>query len=241
MADECVGNRANAAGLRASRAWLLGKGLAAEVEDVRFQGGDDPVPAPGLPKLLDRLERNLRDVLALSERVDVLLRGSERAVDLQAIVAVELDAAEEGADEIERVTRQLAQLALGVSTGLVPSKRAERLDSAAVAVLHPPTGTGMTVDLVEDGLELFSHDRHELRGELRGLFCRMLLDRNVTVRIGDVELRVGFDQTLHLTTPDDHAAWEAPVEVSVPARAVGKALKSLGMSCRKIRAAAAAE
>jgi hypothetical protein len=241
MADECVGNRANAAGLRASRAWLLGKSLAAEVEEVRFQGGDDPIPAPGLPKLLDRLEQDLRDVLALSERVDVLLGGPEQGVDLPDIISVELHAAEEGAAEVERVTRQLAQLALGVSTGLVPSKRAERLDSAAVAVLHPPDDAAPMADLVEDGLELFSHDREELLVELRGLCCRMLLDRNVTVRIGEVELRVGFDQTLHLATQEEDTAWEAPVEVTVPARATGEALEALGLSCKKIRRSAVAE
>jgi hypothetical protein len=241
MADECLGNRANAAGLRASRAWLMGRSLAAEVEDVRLQGGDDPIPAPGLPKLLDHLERDLRDVLALAERVEVLLSGPERAVDLLSIIAVELEAAEEGADEIERITRQLAQLALGVSTGLAPGKRAERLDSAAVAVLHPPEGTGPIVDLVEDGLELSSHDREDLQVELRGLFCRMLLDGNTTVRIGEVELRVGLDQTLHLLTPDGDSAWPAPVEVTIPARAAGAALKSLRMSCKKIRRSAVAE
>ena len=238
MADECVGNRANAAGLRASRAWLLGRSLAAEVEDVRFKGGDDPVPAPGLPKLLDRLERDLRDVLALSDRVDTLLGSQERAVDLPALIAVELDAAEEGADEIERVARQLAQLALGVSTGLPPSKRAERLDSAAVAVLHPPTGTDRTVHLIDDGLELFSHDRRELEVELRGLCCRMLLDAEVSARIGGIELRVGSDQTLHLSTPDGDSSWMAPVEVTLPALAAGAALRALGMSCKKIRRSA---
>ncbi len=241
MAEECLGNRANAAGLRASRAWLLGKGLAAEVEDLRLQGGDDPIPAPGLPRLLDHLEQDLRDVLALAERVDQFATGPERAVDLASVIAVELDAAEQGADEIERVTRQLAQLALGVSTGLAPGKRAERLDNAAVAVLHPPADTDRAADLVEDGLELFSRDRHELQVELRGLFCRMLLDGNVTVRIGEIELRVGFDQTLHLLTPEGDAAWSAPVEVTVPARATGQALKALGMSCKLIRQTAFAE
>jgi hypothetical protein len=238
MADECVGNRANAAGLRASRAWLLGRGLAAEVADLRFTGGDDPIPAPGLPTLLDRLERDLRDVLALSERVDALLGGPERAVDRPDVVAVEADAAEEGAGEIERVTRQLAQLALGVSTGLAPGKRAERLDSAAVAVLHPPTGTDGTVHLVDDGLELFSHDRRELEVELRGLCCRMLLDGEVTARIGRIELRVGSDQTLTLRTPDGDSSWAAPVEVTLPAAAANSALKALGMSCKKIRRSA---
>ncbi len=233
-----VGNRANAAGLRASRAWLLGRGLAAEVEDLRLRAGDDPIPAPGLPRLLERLERDLRDVLALSDRVDALTAGPERAVDLPSIIAVELDAAEEGADEIERVTRQMAQLTLGVSTGLVPSKRADRLDNAAVAVLHPPAGTDPPLPLVDDGLELFSHDRQELQVELRGVCCRMLLDGDTAVRIGKVELRVGSDHTLRLITPDGTWSWVAPVEVTAPAAAASAALKDLGMSCKKIRASA---
>jgi hypothetical protein len=237
MVDEQVGNRANAAGLNASRAWLLGRALAAEVEQVRFTGGE-PVPAPGLPELLDRLEQDLRDVLALSDRVDTLLGGPERAVDLPAIVAVELSAAEEGAEEIERVTRQLAQLALGVSTGLAPSRRAERLDSAAVAVLHPPAEGGRTRHLVDDGLELFGHDRRELEVELRGLCCRMLLDGEVSARFGEVVLRVGADQTLHLSTPDGTSSWAAPVEVTLAAVAAGEALKNLGMSAKKIRRSA---
>jgi hypothetical protein len=238
MTEEQVGNRANAAGLSASRAWLLGRGLAAEVEQVRFTGGDEPVPAPGLPQLLDRLEQDLRDVLALADRVDALLGGPERAVDLPAIVAVELGAAEEGAEAIERVARQLAQLALGVSTGLPPSPRAERLDSAAVAVLHPPAGGGRTAHLIDDGLELFGHDRRELEVELRGLCCRMLLDGEVSAHFGEVVLRVGGDQTLHLATPDGESSWAAPVEVTLPAVAAGSALKALGMSPKKIRRSA---
>jgi hypothetical protein len=239
MAEESVGNRANAAGLRASRAWLLGRSLAEEIEVVRLQEGIDPIPAPGLPKLLDRLEQDLRDVLALSERVDHLIGDAEPAFDHDELVAVEVEAAEEGAEATERVARQVAQLALGVSTGLVPSTRAERLDSAAVAVLHPPAGLGATVDVVEDGLELFSHDRKELRVELRGLCCRMLLDGNVTARFGAVELRVEADQTLRLTTPDGEMAWDPPVEVAITAFETGKALKALGLSCRRIREAAA--
>ena len=241
MTDECLANRANAAGLRASRAWLLGKSLAGEIEDVRYQAGEDPIPAPGLPSLLDRLEQDLFDVLALAERADGLIHDPDPTVDLPSVILVEVDAAEEGADEIERVVRRLAQLALGVSTGLVPSRRAERLDSAAVAVLHPPAGTGIPVGLAEDGLELFAHNRRELLVELRGTFCRMLLDRNVTIDIGDVELRVGFDQTLHLTAPEGDTAWEAPVEVTVPAQEASRVLESLGMSCRKIRKRAVAK
>jgi hypothetical protein len=238
MANLDVGRRADAAGLRASRAWLLGKGLADEVDDVRFQSGEKPVRAPGLPKLVDRLERYARDVLALSERVDALLAGTERSWDLESIIEVEVEAAEEGADAVEQVARQIAQLALGVSMGLEPSDRAERLESAAIAVLTPPGGGSESADLVDDGIELFCRDKQDLRVELQGVFCRMLLDRDVSVRIGEVELTVGPDQTLHLSTSDGDTAWEPPVEVSVPARLTAKVLISEGMSYKQIRNAA---
>jgi len=238
MVNFCMGRRADAAGLRATRAWLLGKGLAEEVDDVRSLSGAKPARAPGLPKLLDRLERHVYDVLALSRRVDALLTGTGQSWDLESIIGVEVEAAEEGADAVEHVARQIAQLALGVSMGLVPSDRAERLDSAAIAVLTPPAGGSEVVGLADDGIELFCRDKQDLRVELRGVFCRMLLDRDVSVRIGGVELRVEADQALHLSTPDGDTAWEPPVEVSVPAGATAKALIAEGMSYKQIRHAA---
>ena len=63
----------------------------------------------------------------------------------------------------------------------------------------------------------------------------MLLDGSVTVQIGPVELAVGSDHALHLTTPEGDSSWEIPVEVSLPAVTAGAALKALGMSCKKIR------
>jgi hypothetical protein len=233
--------RANAAALRAARAWLLGKGLAAEVEDLRFEGEDGPVPTPGLPKLLDRLEKDLRDVSALSDRVDVLLRDPEQTADLVARITVEVDAAEEGADEAERVARRIAQLVFGVSSGLGPSERVERLDRAAEAVLYPSQGTGRPVGLADDGIELFTRHAPELPVELGGIICRMLIDRNVGVRIGGVTLRVGSDEALHLMTPEGDTVWDSPVQASVPAHVTAKALKSMGMSYNQIRSTAVAE
>lgn len=180
----------------------------------------------------------MHDVLALTERVDALLAGTERSWDLESIIEVEVEAAEEGADTVEQVARQIAQLALGVSMGLAPSDRAERLDTAAIAVLTAPSGSSEPAGLVDDGIELLCRDKQDLRVELRGILCRMLLDRNVSVRIGHVELRVGPDQRLHLSTPDGDSDWEPPVEVSVPARATVKALVSEGMSYKQIRKSA---
>jgi hypothetical protein len=235
------GRRASAAALRAARAWLLGKGLAAEVEDLRFEGEDGPVPAPGLAKLLGRLDKDLRDICDLSDRVAILLHVPDQTAELVGRITVEVDAAEEGADETERVARRIAQLAFGVSSVLGPSERVERLDRAAVAVLHPPQATGTPVGLVADGIELFTRHAPELPVELGGIICRMLIDRNVTVRFGEVELRVGMDEAVHLITVEGDRAWNSPVHVSEPARATAKALKSLGMSHKQIRATAVLE
>jgi len=239
--SEDAGGRANAAALQAARAWLLGKSLAAEVEELRFEGEDSPVPAPGLPKFLKRLEKDLRDVSALSDRVDVLLHDPDQTAELVARISVEVDAAEEGADDTERVTRRIAQLAFGVSSGLGPSERVDRLDHAAVAVLHPPPGTGRTVGLVDDGIELFTRHAPELPVELAGIIYRMLIDRNVIVRFGEVELCVGSDEILHLITAEGDTAWDRHVHVSEPAHATTKALKAMGMSLKQIRDAAVAD
>lgn len=233
--------RANAAALRAARGWLLGIGLAGQVEELRSECQDDPVPAPGLPKLLDRLEKDLHDVCDLSDRVAVLLRDPEETPELVARIAVEVDATEEGADETGRVARRIAQLAFGVSSGLGPSERVQRLDRAAMAVLHPPRGIGRPVGLVNDGIELFTRHAPELPVELGGIICRMLIDRNVNVRLGGVTLRVGRGATLHLITGEGDTAWESPVQVSDPAHATAEALKSTGKSLKHIRATAVAE
>ena len=235
MVDECVGNRANEAGLRASRAWLLGRSLAAEVEDVRFRGGDDPVAAPGLPKLLDRLERDLRDVLALSERIDGLLDGPERSLDLPSDRRRRAGCRRGGCRR-DRTGDAAAGSAGSRGVHRPASGQACRAAGQRGRGRPPPTRRhGTAAHLADDGIELFSRDRHELEVELRGLCCRMLLDGGVTVQIGPVELAVGSDHTLRLTTPEADSSWEIPVEVSLPAVAAGAALKALGMSCKKIR------
>jgi hypothetical protein len=217
------------------RAWLLGKCLAAEVDELRFGEEGDLVPAPGLPKLVDRLENDARDVCDLSDRVLILARDPDQTDELEARIEIEVDAAEEGADESERVARRIAQLAFGVSSGLEGNERVQRLDRAAVSVLHPPPGTGIPVGLVEDGLEFFSRHAPELSVELGGIICRMLVDRNVIVTFGPVELHVGPDETFHVSTPEGDRAWDSPVYVAEPARAIAKIMKKRGMSLKEIR------
>lgn len=239
--NEDPGRRVNAAALRADRAWLFGRGLAGEVEELRSEGKGRPIPAPGLLKLLDRLENHLRDVCDLSDQVAILLRDPDQTPDLVARIEIESDAAEEAAAETELVTRRIAQLALGVSSSFEPSERAARLKRAALAALHPLQGTGGSVGIVADGIELFTRNRRDLRVELGGIICRMLIDRNVTVRFGEVELRVGSEEALLLTSSKAERLWDSPVHTSDAAHTIAKALKSMGMSHKRIRATAVAE
>jgi hypothetical protein len=228
--------RAIAAASRATRAWLFGTCLAAEVDDLRVGGEGGPVvPAPGLAKLLLRLEHHVRDVCDMSDRVLDLLGSPDQSEELEARIEVEADAAEQGAEESERVVRRIAQLACGVSSALGSGERAHRLDRAAVAVLHPPPGAGALVGLVDDGLEFYSRRTRGLRIELRGVVRRMLVDRNVAVRFGRMELRVGADETFHLSTPEGDRTWNSPVYVGAPARVIAKALKKAELSVEEIR------
>lgn len=63
----------------------------------------------------------------------------------------------------------------------------------------------------------------------------MLFARNVTVRFGRVELRVGPNETFHLSTPAGDQAWDSPVYVAEPAQAIAKIMKKMGMSLKEIR------
>ena len=182
------------------------------------------MPAPGLPVLLDRLETNLRNVSEVSDRIAILLRDPEPTAELLKRIAMETGAAEQGADEAECACRRIAQLAFGVTSGMGPSERAERLDRAAVAVLHPPVGTGRPVGLVNDGIQHFGHHVPELPVELRGIICRMIIDRNVIVRFDEIELELAPDEDLHLTTSSGHEVWSSPMQVSEPAHAVADVL-----------------
>ena len=68
----------------------------------------------------------------------------------------------------------------------------------------------------------------------------MLVDRNVTVMFGQVELHVGPDETFHVSTPERDREWDSPVYVAEPAQAIAKIMKKRGMSPKEIRDAGVA-
>lgn len=232
---------ANDSAGRAARAWLIAVGLATEVDAVRFPDGFSPVPAPGLDSYLSAAERAAADASLRADRV-AALSADPGAIDATLEASAETFIAAAGA---EHAARQMAQLALGVSAHLIGDDRVERLDRAAVAVLHPPAGSGRPVGLIEDGMVLEAKARPEAVVEIAGAICRLLIDRNtrlvVTAQTGEsVELTVDADDTLCATTEsarvdpddgweaDDHGGWVAdwpsPVTVREPAGAVAAAL-----------------
>lgn len=240
MSQREARRRAATATLRAARAWLLGKALAAHVDELRVAHEVDPIPAPGLESLVARLDEDFRDVSALSDRVATLLADPGQISGIGGRVAVDIDAADQGAGEAERVSRRIAQLALGVRAGLGPGERTELLERAAVAVLCREHRSDSVGSLSDDGIELFGTKKQELRVELRGLIWRMLMERNATVRVGKVRLRIESSEIV-LQADDIEQKWTGYDEVSDAARAAAKAIKASGMSTKQIRNSAVVE
>jgi hypothetical protein len=161
--------RADDAAASAQRSWLLATGLAAEVDDIRFQGEDGPVVAPGLDELRASADHSARNAAAAANRARAL-QGEDSM--LEAVEDVER-AATEGA----RAGRSLAQLALGVSAHLWPSERVDRLDRAAVSVLAPPGQTERLVPVSSDGFVMRGTRRAEWAVAVAGLISRLLVER----------------------------------------------------------------
>lgn len=193
--------RADDAAARASRAWLLASGLLREVDEIRKGGSQPAIPAPGLARLLDAANRAAQRAASSADAAgrlfDELAELGQALTTNPSPSSAAVRRAREGegrllrvqqealtaAQETERLTRSMAQLALGVSACAASSDRIERLDRAAVAVLHPPEGQGWSGLLVRDGLAFASESHEELPIEIAGLMCRMLLDRRVHVEL----------------------------------------------------------
>lgn len=172
-ADDALG-AANAAAGAATTAYLLGRGLAAEIDDLRFPDGRDPIPAPGLDGLLRQLGDATGEACNAADRVLHVTAPAPRA---RAVAEAEREAERAAA----RV-RALAQLLLGVSSAFEWNDAIARAERAAVRVLFPLDGPA--VPLVDDGLELHGRARDELRTELCGALCRMVVDHDVVLALG---------------------------------------------------------
>src|SRR4051812_12711538 len=165
---------ANTAAAVATTAFLLGRGLAAEIDDLRFPDDAAPIPAPGLDELIRTVGEAAGEACNAADRVPSLHDASARSV------AVELARSE--ADRASTAVRGLAQLLLGVSSALGWNDAIARAERAAVVVLHP--WSGAVVPLTDDGLTFVGGTRAALRTELSGALCRMVIDHDVALAVG---------------------------------------------------------
>ncbi len=196
---------------RASCAWLTAQGLAAEIKRLRRL---DSTPAPGRKILLRRAESAS---LEAHEAAQLILTCSD---DDDFDEWDRDEAAVRCADrtlDAERAARQLAQLAMGVSSCHDGDPRNLRLDRAAVAVVcHPLTGASLRAD----GIEMFATTQEALLSEMAGLICRLIVEPNTTLLVGPVELEADHDGNLTLTDGSEVHHWETPVSVYFPAAKV---------------------
>ena len=223
------------------RARMMAEGLAGEIEAVRQPEGTDLVPTPGMAVLQDRIEAGVGAVGDRAELIGLLLSDPERSDELDARIRAEAADAHAGAEAVGRTVRQLAQLALGVSSRLGPGSRVDKLDRTAVAVLAPFDHQLGGVALEVDKVELFCHTRDEVRVELGGVLCRLLVDGLAGIQIGPTWAWVVSDGVLHLETPGGERSWEPPVTVGEPAEIWASALFDAGLTVEQIASVARME
>ena len=165
---------ANAAAAEATTAFMLGRGLAAEIDDLRFPDDGPLIPAPGLDDLIRALGEAAGEACNAADRVPNLFDANARSVAV-ALARFENDRA-------TKAVRRIAQVLLGVSSALGWNDAIARAERAAVSVLFPVDGPA--VPLIADGLELTGQTRAALRTELSGALCRMVVDHNVALALG---------------------------------------------------------
>lgn len=253
---------------QAARALLLGTGLMVEINKVVEAHSDGHIPTAGLLEAMGDLEGSVTHTL---NGADSAMLTHRRAVDLanalegaqdterlerlhgeERRLVLQHDEVLGSSRRCERITRDVAQLAFGISA-CASGPLVERLDRAGVAVLHPPRGSGVAVPLREDGLTLRATSEEELSVELAGVICRILVDRGTLVGLlptdsaGEgIHMEIEHGDTLLVTAQamvdETRAAllessgwreeapgflvqrWPSPVRAIVPARVIANAL-----------------
>ncbi len=232
---------ANEVAARAATAYLVGRGLAAEIDDVRAGEDTSPIAAPAFDDVVAELGAAAGEACHRGDQIAILL--DDPAVDPGEIRAI-LALMQADADTVERAGRRLAQLLLGLSSQHSWSDAIARTERAAVVVLH--AFDPQPVVLVDDGLDLRGRTDDELITELCGALCRMIIDHDcrLDLRLATGENAVRFQvdavgnlvavvrapagredvlRELGWTVDDDGfgaAAWDDPVTVIEPAHLV---------------------
>lgn len=244
------------------------RGLEAEIATLRSLSPKGRIPAPGLADLVKDTRQSLDTASGSSNmaenyaaKLEALAAEFEETKSPEALDIIRAEEQRLGmqhnhaiqpANRAERRARDLAQLALGISAHLPGTYEVERIDRVCTAILHPPSGTGSTVPLYQDGLTVRVTSRRELVVELAGVICRLLLDRRsvawlmvgegadqgISLHIEPGDTLVAFTRTLQMKTrkallksgwreQEPHVLakrWTSPVSALDPAREVAKVL-----------------
>jgi hypothetical protein len=215
MVEDCLEESVDAA-QRATATWSAAREMITELSELRLAGDGGPVPAPGLARLVEALDAHQRQAAEAAELVAHL--AGDPDLDEEAFERLSLAHVRSRVEcsGVERTHRDLAQLALGISSMLSSGGRVERLDRMAIAALHPTVGR--RVSLVDDGASIPPLVPDELQVVLGGLLCRMLVDHRVLLVLDEVSYWVDEGTTLRLGTEASVLDYESPVQVSIPAR-----------------------
>ena len=249
------GHQANQFAGRATQAWLAGRGLAAEAQDLQGASMSGPVLAPGLLSAVRQMGDACTASCNAANTVFVLL-NQELDASTEGKIDESLFVAHTSARETEMWTRRIAALCGGVSAHLAGSDDVERADRAAVVTLK---SGDEPMDLVDDGLWHVSTSFEEFSTEIAGDFFRMVLDHNCllviepsnsadpfTLRcridgVGNLTLTLDSDKQLDLAAlidlgwSDDGGAlaayWEDPLSIREPVELIKGSLGDhLGIS-----------
>lgn len=171
---------ANTLAARATNAYLLGRGLAVEIDDSRFPDDSSPIPAPQVEELVAELGVATIEACNAGDLVAQLIRDPDDG-NLNHSLDAALTETRRASESAQRVTRSLAQLMLGVTSQLGWNDEIARAERAATMVLHP--FEERVVPLTDDGLVLRARHDPELVTELCGAFCRMIIDHDCELEI----------------------------------------------------------
>jgi hypothetical protein len=173
------GYAANRFAARATQAWLLGRGLAAETQDLQRASEAGPLPAPGLFQAL-RLLGDACTASCNAAGTVFVLCGEDPEVDTKLAIYRALATVHTSTLEAERWMRRIAALCGGISAHLGAADEVERADRAAVIALR---SGDEPMQLVDDGLWHLATTFPELSTELAGYFFRMIVEHNSLLRI----------------------------------------------------------
>jgi hypothetical protein len=199
---------ANLAAGQATVAWLLARGLVAEIEALRRRL-PGPLVVPGVEELFGALGVAADDA---GTAADALAESDLRAHDGLGLLH-EVYLAAERADV---PLRRLAQLTLGVSThgsDIAAIRRAERAAVALLAgIFHEPAS------LADDGAHFVATSIEGWRVEIAGAICRMIIEQDWEIIIETGTMTIGISYLLSgdlvvSTGGSTPMLWSDPVRV----------------------------